>query len=184
MELSHDELGLLGARKLKQMGYITTFSNITGAAISERPDALGINSGGESFLVEVKVSRADFLADQKKPHRNKEKALGNYRAYLTPKGLLNPEEIPFGWQLWEVHGKTKPVIKIIKGMVKKKVKDELLCPWKRVYLHCSQDELNHFRNKSHDRGLVALLATLLSRAEDEEIDLQKLATRNGKGFKR
>jgi hypothetical protein len=67
IQLSHDDIGVLGAKKLKQMGYIATFSNITGAAIPEKPDALGINSGGESFLIEVKVSRSD-VADKRALH--------------------------------------------------------------------------------------------------------------------
>jgi hypothetical protein len=53
-----------------------------------------------------------------------------------------------------------------------------------TYLHCTQKELEHFYGRAHYRGLVALLATLLSRAADEEIDIQRLATKNGKGFKR
>ena len=184
LQLTHDEIGVLGANKLKQMGYIATFSNITGAAISEKPDALGINSGGESFLLEVKVSRSDFLADRKKRHRNTEYAIGNYRAYLTPKGLLSPEEIPYGWQLWEVHGKTKPVIKVIKGPKYKRVPNGAFTFKETTYLHCTQEELEHFYDKAHYRGLVSMLATLLSRAGDEDIDIQRLATRNGKGFKR
>lgn len=184
MNITHDEIGVLAAKKLKGMGYITALSNITGAAISEKPDALGINSGGESFLVEVKVSRSDFLADKKKPHRTADKAIGNYRAYLTPKGLLSPDEIPYGWQLWEVHGKTKPVIKTIKGPVYKRVPSGSFTYKQTEYLNCSQEELNHFYDQADYRGLVSMLATLLSRADDEGIDIQKLATRNGKGFKK
>ena len=54
--LSHDEIGSVAAKKLKAMGYIASFSNMTSAAAGEQPDALGVKACGESFLVEVKVS--------------------------------------------------------------------------------------------------------------------------------
>ena len=177
----------LAAKKLKRMGYIATLSNITGAAISEKPDAIGIDSSGESFLVEVKVSRSDFMADKKKPHRNKDLAIGNYRAYLAPEGLLKPEEIPYGWQLWEVKKGKRPTIKVVKGEVVKKVYDERgISPWPKnewSYPYMSEEEHKYFLDKCHYRAINGLLAVILSRADDEEIDIQKLATRNGKGFK-
>ncbi len=183
MNLSHDEIGDLARRKLKAMGYIVSLSNITGAAISEKPDAIGFKSCGESFLVEVKVSRSDFFADKKKPHRNpNKKSLGNFRAYLAPAGLLSLSDIPYGWQLWEVHGKTRPVIKIIKGQIKRKTEASR---WpETVFLNCDADEFMYFYDKSHYRGALGMLIALLSRADDEGVDIQKLATRNGKGFKK
>ncbi len=81
----------------------------------ERPDAIGWRAG-VSTLVECKVSRADFLRDRNKPSRRREGtvagfpsnawggALGAHRWYLTPKGLLSPDEIPDGWGLAEVRG--------------------------------------------------------------------------------
>ena len=67
---------------------------------TEQPDVLGLTAYGKSIIVEVKVSRADFLADKKKSWRiNPNIAMGDERVYLTPEGLLNVSDIPYGWQL-------------------------------------------------------------------------------------
>ncbi|MFA5352707.1 MAG: hypothetical protein WC291_00600 [Thermodesulfovibrionales bacterium] len=72
----------------------------------ETPDAVGwVN--GRCILVEAKTTRSDFFADRKKMARLPDKnALGHWRFYLTPPGLLRAEELPEGWGLYEVHGKT------------------------------------------------------------------------------
>lgn len=83
----------------------------------EQPDAIGWKSAGlHSVLVECKVSRADFRADLKKPHRvNPGMGMGQERYYLTPRGLLDPGEIPEGWGLLEVRGqRIKTVVKLPK----------------------------------------------------------------------
>ena len=117
-EMTHDDIADFAAERLRTMGYKFTCSNLTSRKHREQPDALGINSKGRSILVEVKTSRADFFADQKKPFREKpSKGIGDIRVYLTTKGLVKPEEVPYGWMLWEVHGKTKPTLKVIKGKV-------------------------------------------------------------------
>lgn len=75
----------------------------------EHPDAIGWRRSpldGGSILVEVKVSRPDFLADARKPHRA-EPALGvgRYRYYLCPEGLIAPEELPPRWGLLYATGR-------------------------------------------------------------------------------
>jgi hypothetical protein len=68
----------------------------------EMPDAIGWKRACHSVVVECKISRADFVADQEKPFRQKpELGLGCERFYLTPEGLLHPEELPRGWGLLE-----------------------------------------------------------------------------------
>jgi len=50
------------------------------------------------------MSRADFLADREKPFRQKlQLGMGCERFYLTPAGLLHPEDLPRGWGLLEMH---------------------------------------------------------------------------------
>lgn len=68
----------------------------------EQPDAIGWK-GVESYVVEVKVSRSDFLRDRKKVHARTGRGLGLYRYYLTPAALLKPADIPEGWGLLELH---------------------------------------------------------------------------------
>lgn len=70
---------------------------------AENPDVWGTN-GFESTLIEVKTSRADFLKDRKKFFRQKQVekyACGNYRYFLTPRGLVTQSEIPESWGLLE-----------------------------------------------------------------------------------
>jgi hypothetical protein len=65
----------------------------------EIPDAIGWRSY-ESYLVECKTSRADFLADLKKPHRvNPDWGMGDRRYYMTPPDLVQPDELPEHWGL-------------------------------------------------------------------------------------
>jgi hypothetical protein len=70
----------------------------------ECPDAIGWRGGNHSILVEVKVSRSDFFADKNKVFRVRPKlGMGAYRYFLTPVGLVHPEEVPQGWGLLELH---------------------------------------------------------------------------------
>jgi hypothetical protein len=72
----------------------------------EMPDAIGWKRACHSVLVECKLTRADFLADRAKPFRLKpEQGVGMERFYLTPPGLLRPEEVPAGWGLLELRGR-------------------------------------------------------------------------------
>lgn len=76
----------------------------------EVPDAIGWRAlaygGMGSTVVEVKVSRADFLADRKKPHRrDPSRGLGRFRYYLAPEGLIDPAELPPRWGLLEVNAR-------------------------------------------------------------------------------
>lgn len=71
----------------------------TGGWHSEHVDGFCIRHGF-FFVVESKVSRADFLADAKKSFRkNPEEGVGNYRYYACPEGLIKPEELPPKWGL-------------------------------------------------------------------------------------
>lgn len=83
----------------------------------EIPDAIGFREAS-TIIVECKATLNDFYADRKKRSRNwnmpsrcKElgawyPALGNWRFYLTPPGLLNGKELPSGWGWYEVYNKS------------------------------------------------------------------------------
>ena len=69
----------------------------------ETPDVLGFRTGGHSILIEVKVSRADFLADKNKSFRRQmDRGMGDMRYFAAPKGLLKADEMPENWGLLEV----------------------------------------------------------------------------------
>lgn len=72
----------------------------------EIPDALGYRYDGSyldgTVLVECKVSRADFLADKGKPHRQAG-GVGNWRYFMAPEGIISVHELPDKWGLVEVN---------------------------------------------------------------------------------
>jgi hypothetical protein len=83
----------------------------------EIPDAIGFAFGARwSVLIECKTSRSDFLADAKKWHRRpcmkRFHGLGMYRYFLAPAGLLKFDEMPRGWGLLEVHGRSVQVVRV------------------------------------------------------------------------
>lgn len=80
---------------------------------NESPDILGFAHDDKTVLLEAKISRADFKGDSKKFFRVKpEYGMGDFRSFITPKGLIKPEELPEKWGLIEVDEKDR--IKIIK----------------------------------------------------------------------
>lgn len=67
-------------------------------AAGEIPDAIGWRFGS-STLIECKASRSDFLRDKHKCSRRKPSAMGRYRYYLCPEGMIQPEDLPPFWGL-------------------------------------------------------------------------------------
>ena len=110
----HDQLCMKAAKFLKNNGFAVSFDDRFEAATGsgEIPDAMGFRNG-VSCLVEVKVSRSDFLKDKSKRFRiNPELGMGDWRFYLCPPDLIRVEELPAGWgllyaypnQIKKVHG--------------------------------------------------------------------------------
>lgn len=99
----HQRLVALGAAWLKREGFGVVATEIRAVGSVEEPDVIGFRSTCSAIL-EVKVSRADYLADAQKPHRRRP-GLGNYRFYLCPEGLLLPEDLPPGWGLLHAAGR-------------------------------------------------------------------------------
>ncbi len=118
--MTHDDLIPIAKRWLegrKNCGFVfTEFYSMT----SEIPDAIGFQSY-ESWLVECKASRADFLSDKKKPHRiYPEKGMGRFRYYMCPTDLISVEELPKGWGLIYVNDKGKYRCVVDSGRPKRK----------------------------------------------------------------
>ena len=88
------------------IGCHIAYSEITSGFSCEIPDAIGwrscqMNDG--AVVVEVKVSRSDFLRDKKKPHRNGDViGLGSWRFYLCPEGVIRPDDLPLKFGLLHV----------------------------------------------------------------------------------
>lgn len=118
--LTHDELVAKAAKFLETPHRGKDYSQrlpahcviTTGIGCGEIPDVLGFYGAGWTTLIEVKVSRADFLSDAKKPFRSyPSHGMGDYRYYLTPEGMLDVDELPSGWGLMEWRGKKLKVVK-------------------------------------------------------------------------
>lgn len=139
---THDALVLLAVKWLKLPnsrggpGCQVSFSESrNGVCAGEVPDAIGFRAGvwdEGSVLVEVKVSRADFIADSKKPHRiDPAKGVGQYRYFLAPEGLIKEEELPPGWGLVEATPRGR--LKVVCGHVKdanKRFSDGFVDVWR------------------------------------------------------
>lgn len=83
---------------------------------TERPDVIGFVSSaghfGLSAVVECKVSRADFLADRSKGHMQHAAAgMGRHRWYLTPPGMVAPEETPAWCGLAYATGRSVEIVR-------------------------------------------------------------------------
>ena len=112
----HRELCLLAGKWLRKTGSFTQPSCPYVAvelvtSTQETPDVFGWNYWS-TVLIEVKVSRSDFIADSKKYFRQyPNEGMGDYRYYCCPEGLIKPEELPDNWGLlYENDG----VIRLIK----------------------------------------------------------------------
>jgi len=103
MKLTHSDLVRLGAKWLsKRCSVVVT--ELTSSAMEE-PDVIGFTSYN-SWLLECKATRSDFLSDKKKFQRHySDKGMGNFRYYFTPAGLIKPDELPNDWGLIETDGK-------------------------------------------------------------------------------
>lgn len=99
----HDELAAIGAAWLKRNGFAVVATDLAALGCRERADVIGFRSQC-SATIESKVSRNDFLADRRKPHRQAG-GIGLYRFYICPSGLIAADELPARWGLLYVDGK-------------------------------------------------------------------------------
>lgn len=109
----HDKLVAMCARWFKRNGFSVVATELASHGNREQPDVYACRQTC-SAVAEIKVTRADFLADRKKPERYRG-GLGTYRFYLCPEGLISPAELPTGWGLLYASGKTILSIHAPKG---------------------------------------------------------------------
>lgn len=113
--ITHSELCSIGAKYLKNQGiipfYKCSYVVCDYLRVGECPDAFGFGNTKDSQMLEVKVSRSDFIADKNKHWRiNPEFGLGSYRSYLCPEGVILPEDLPKNWGLLYWNGKSIDII--------------------------------------------------------------------------
>ena len=105
--MTHDDLVIRAEKWLRNLNCKVVIRDPFTAYTEngEQPDAIGWRDG-LSFLIECKVSRADFLADKKKSFRaDPAKGMGDWRFYMCPPDIIQPEDLPEGWGLLWVHEK-------------------------------------------------------------------------------
>jgi hypothetical protein len=110
---THSELVARVLRWLKVTKKFPVVLGEIGTDGYECPDVIGWTSWpGESWVIECKISRSDFLADRKKPFRlHPEKAFGSFRVFATPPGLIKVDELPPKFGLIEVRQKSVKVLR-------------------------------------------------------------------------
>lgn len=99
--MTHAELLAVGVSWMKRRGCHAVLSE-RGHRLGEIPDAIGWYDG-HAVVLEAKVSRADFLADEAKPHRANPHSLGRERWYLVVDGVWYPgsdDVRPWGLLEW------------------------------------------------------------------------------------
>ncbi|RDH41612.1 hypothetical protein [Zooshikella ganghwensis] len=154
---SHTTLCQLAKRwLLKTVGCSVAFAELkTNSLTQEEPDAIGwIRGGRDSFLIEVKVSRADFHADRKKFFRkHPEFGVGKFRYFMTPPNLLSIDDLPPGWGLLEAQNKR---VRVIHGQ------------------HPKKQQLAEFIFQPNTQAELAMQTSLLRRTSMRVGDLQEL----------
>lgn len=99
--MTHKDLVVRAEKWLIQQGCGITIRDPFRACTicGEEPDVIGWRDG-ISILIECKMSRSDFFADQKKSFRIiPENGMGDWRFFLTPPEIIVPEDLPDGWGL-------------------------------------------------------------------------------------
>ena len=113
--MTHKEITKRAAKWLKKhSGNVivpncsTVAEDLTTATVTgEIPDVIGWCSW-TSVLIEVKVSRSDFLRDIKKPFRKfADMGMGEHKYYLCPEGLITEDDLPELWGLLWIDEKGK-----------------------------------------------------------------------------
>ena len=113
----HYELCKLGARLIRSRKNPTLpydrpclYSTVELVCMGAELTDIWGTTGDCTVIIEVKTSRADFLADKRKYARSKvaeelKHQIGNYRYYLCPEGVIKDEDLPENWGLLVYDGK-------------------------------------------------------------------------------
>jgi hypothetical protein len=119
MKYTHKELVALAYKWLLKNGSVGFAFKELVSYDREIPDVIGFSSI-QSILIEVKVSRSDFLSDKKKSHRSE--GMGNWRFYCCPTGMIKVDELPTGWGL--IYADEKKKLKVVYDCRKKIILDD------------------------------------------------------------
>ena len=117
--MTHKELVAVSCKFARKLGFPLVIPEAK-STVDEIPDVIAFRGGGDSLVIECKVSRSDFLADKEKPFRKEPYlGMGLYRIYVVTENVLKEGELdllPEGWHLIVVDGKGKPVKGTLKNI--------------------------------------------------------------------
>lgn len=102
--MKHSELIQRAEKWLRNTAKCCVVLTEASGAGSEIPDVIGWRLGGKtSYTIECKLSRSDFLRDQKKWFRSRENyGVGQYLYYMSLPKIIKTDELPEYWGLLEV----------------------------------------------------------------------------------
>ena len=154
---------LLRATSGNGAGCHVAFQEVSDTSGKERCDAWGYSWSWNpySVLVEVKVSRSDFFADRKKPHRQLG-GVGSFRYFMCPEGLIDIKDLPEGWGLLWVNSR---------GHVKARA-GHVTTTMKPIYGH-GQWIAEMWRWEADQTTELSMLAYMFRRVGDPDASLQK-----------
>jgi hypothetical protein len=110
--MTHADLVARATRWLRNTKKFHVVLSEIGTDGHESPDAIGWDQYGQSWLIECKASRSDFLVDRKKLFRiYPDKGIGSFRVYAAPPGVIKPKDLPPKWGLVEVRAKTVKILR-------------------------------------------------------------------------
>jgi len=126
--------------------------------VAEIPDAIGFRYD-DSVVIEVKVSRADFIKDKSKPHRlEPASGMGRFRYFMAPAGVIKAAELPDSWGLLEVGARN--AVKVMRGHVKVEASED-----ERGRLRWDYSAWQFQRSAENE---IAFLVRMLRRVGDPE----------------
>ncbi|MBJ7539872.1 adenylosuccinate synthase [Marinomonas transparens] len=168
--ITHSNLNLLAQKWLLRSPSANgahckiAFTEVGALFGGEIADAWGCNYDYDfSVVVESKVSRSDFLADKKKPHRNGEVlGMGTFRYFICPEGMISPDELPEKWGLLWVNSR---------GHIKIKAGHLL---GKSCYSHNGSADWEHDVNHTAERKMMAHLLNRVGDAEKAKEKMREL----------
>lgn len=152
--MTHSELVEIGYKWVMSRCGFAFKELVTINGFGEIPDVIGFNSYG-TFLLEAKVSRADFISDKKKKFRRMPHyGMGDWRFFICEKGLITKEELPPMWGLIEVNEKGRARVRF-----NPYGKGNIYSRWKRCK-KLERSELNMLYSalrRIHLRGLLDVI---------------------------
>lgn len=164
---------LLRAESKAGAGCMVAFTEVGALWESERADAWGCRWGwkASSVVVEVKISRSDFLRDRAKPHRANG-GIGEFRYFLCPEGVIQIDDLPDRWGLLWVNSRGH--VRVLAGHITCNIRVPVLIEGKMLALRNEDYIAELWRHEAHVVNERSLLTHIIYRVGEPEKLLKTL----------